>query len=116
LLSITAFTGLTGLEATFTRLTGLVACTGLLTAEGRTGIIITTLSGLIATLTGLAGLVATVVVVTTRPRTITGALGCAALQTCTESFRTEAALILFMIVVTRTLIGWTLSAVNTGAR
>ena len=45
--------------------------------------------------------------------TVSGALRCATLQTCTKSFRTETALII--IIKTRTLIGWTLSCVNTRA-
>ncbi len=114
LLTIAALTGLARLITAFTRLTGLIPTT-LLTAKSRTTtVVVATLPRLVAPLTGLTGLVA--IVVATRPWTVTGTLGCIALQTCTETFRTEAALILFMIVVTRTLIGWTLSVVNARAR
>jgi hypothetical protein len=113
LLIVTALTGLTGLESTTLRSTvsRAIAIVATLTRQEAsfTGLTVVT------SLTGLT-VVASLLVIATCPRAITGALRCATLQTCTKTFRTEAALILFMIVVTRTLIGWTLSAVNTWAR
>ena len=104
LLIVTALTGLTGLESTTLRST-----------VSRAIAIVATLTRQEASFTGLT-VVASLLVIATCPRAITGALRCATLQTCTKTFRTEAALILFMIVVTRTLIGWTLSVVNARAR
>ena len=113
LLTITAFTLLA--ITTLTRLA--VATTTLLIAIRRTIAVIATLT--LLTITILTGLVATTLTIVVGMWAIATSLRSAvvaALQSCTESLRTEAALIIISRVKTRTLIGWTLSGMNSWTR
>ena len=128
LITATRLITTTRLESTLLIHSAITGLTGLVTTTGLTYIVWTTtviasltwlvaiFSRLVTTFTRLTGLITAIIVIATSTWTITRTLRCAALQTCAKAFWTEAAFILIMIVVTRTLIGWTLSIVNTGAR